>query len=442
MSDSPFAARADVFSWGRVTREPQRVARPHFRDELPSLLEDKSVASKLAIGLRRSYGDSCLNGSGALIDMCGLDRFICFDSDSGIVRAEAGVSLSDLLRLVVPKGWFVSTTPGTRFVTLGGALANDVHGKNHHSAGSFGRNVRSFGLLRSDRGPVTVAPESEPALFSSTVGGLGLTGVVEWIELQLVRIGGAYLEVETIPYDRLDAFWELAEESVNRYEHTVAWIDCTSRGDNSGRGIFSRANWIADGVYDVHDDRSWKRIPLEAPGVALNRLTVSAFNEFYHRLNSAKTAKIRQHYAPFFYPLDAVRDWNRLYGRRGMLQYQCVIPRANQRDAVKALLDVITASGQASFLAVLKTFGDLPSPGLLSFARPGATLALDFPFRGSETLKLMAALDAIVAEAQGALYPAKDGRMPAEMFRRSFPRWEQLEMDPAMNSDFWRRVMQ
>ena len=211
--------------------------------------------------------------------------------NSGIVRAEAGVSLSDLLRLVVPKGWFVSTTPGTRFVTLGGALANDVHGKNHHIAGSFGRNVRSFGLLRSDRGPVTVAPESEPALFSSTVGGLGLTGVVEWIELQLVRIGGAYLEVETIPYDRLDAFWELAEVSVNSYEHTVAWIDCTSRGDNSGRGIFSRANWIADGVYDVHDDRSWKRIPLEAPGVALNRLTVSAFNEFYHRLNSAKAAK-------------------------------------------------------------------------------------------------------------------------------------------------------
>ena len=328
------------------------------------------VPTAIAVSIARARLSICAGSIGLYASI----------QNSGIVRAEAGVSLSDLLRLVVPKGWFVSTTPGTRFVTLGGALANDVHGKNHHSAGSFGRNVRSFGLLRSDRGPVTVAPESEPALFSSTVGGLGLTGVVEWIELQLVRIGGAYLDVETIPYDRLDAFWELAEESVNSYEHTVAWIDCTSRGDNSGRGIFSRANWIADGVYDVHDDRSWKRIPLEAPGIALNRLTVSAFNEVYHRLNSAKAGKNRQHYAPFFYPLDAVRDWNRFYGRRGMLQYQCVIPRANQRDAVKALLDVITASGQASFLAVLKTFGDLPSPGLLSFARPGATLALDFPF--------------------------------------------------------------
>jgi len=398
-----FVGHSDVLSWGRVTREPQRVARPRFRDELPSLTGDGGIPSKLAVGLRRSYGDSCLNGSGALIDMRGVDRFIYFDPETGVVRAEAGVSLSDLLRLVVSKGWFAPTTPGTRFVTLGGALANDVHGKNHHGAGSFGRHVRSFGLLRSDRGRLTVTPESEPALFSSTIGGLGLTGVIEWVELQLVRIGGAYLDVETMPYSGLDEFWPLAEESGPAFEHTVAWIDCASRGKKQGRGILSRANWIADGVYDVHHDGSWKRVPFEAPSFALNRLTGRAFNNVYYHLNSAKAGKSRQHYAPFFYPLDAVRDWNRLYGRRGMLQYQCVIPRDNQRDAIDALLDVITASGQASFLAVLKTFGDLPSPGLLSFPRPGATLALDFPFRGDATLKLMTRLDAIVAEAGGAL---------------------------------------
>lgn len=372
--------------------------------------------------------------------MRGLDRLIAFDAERGIVRAEAGVSFSDILRLVVPKGWFPSTTPGTRFVTLGGAVANDVHGKNHHGAGSIGSHVRAFGLLRSDRGRLTVTPESDPALFASTIGGLGLTGVIEWVELQLVEIGGAYLDVETVPYDNLDAFWSLAEESAQRFEHTVAWIDCTSRGAKRGRGIFSRADWIADGVYDVHDDRSWKRIPLEAPSFALNRLTVGAFNNLYHRLNSAKAGTSRQHYAAFFYPLDAILDWNRLYGRRGMMQYQCVIPPGHARDAIDALLDVITASGQASFLAVLKTFGDLPSPGLLSFPRAGATLALDFPYRGEATLNLMARLDAIVREAGGALYPAKDGRMTSELFRLSFPKWEQVVRDTALSSDFWRRV--
>jgi FAD/FMN-containing dehydrogenase len=439
---SSFVARDDALSWGRVMRERQKVAHPRFCDELPSLLRDPSAASKLPVGLLRSYGDSCLNGAGALIEMCGLDRFMDFDAETGVLRAEAGVSLSELLRLSVPKGWFAPTTPGTRFVTLGGALANDVHGKNHHRAGSIGRHVRAFGLLRSDRGRQTVTPQNDPELFASTIGGLGLTGIVEWVELQLARIGGAFLDVEIIPYGKLEDFWPLAEESVSDYEHTVAWIDCASRGEKSGRGIFSRANWIADSAYDLHDDRSWKRVFIEAPGMALNRLTVGAFNEAYHRANSAKAGKSRQHYAPFFYPLDAIGGWNKLYGRRGMLQYQCVVPRETQRDAIRALLDVIADSGQASFLAVLKTFGDLPSPGLLSFPRPGATLALDFPFRGDTTLKLMARLDAIVADAGGALYPAKDGRMSGDMFRRSFPKWGKFMKDPALESDFWRRVTQ
>jgi hypothetical protein len=256
-----------------------------------------------------------------------------------------------------------------------------------------------------------------------------------------VKIGGAYLDVETIPYHNLEAFWSLAAESVQRFEHTVAWVDCMSRGANKGRGIFSRANWIADGVYDLHEDRSWRRIPFDAPSWALNRLTVSAFNDLYYSLNRAKRrASGRQHYADFFYPLDAMLNWNRLYGRRGMLQYQCVIPHQNALDAISVLLDVISASGRASFLAVLKTFGDLPSPGLLSFPRSGATLALDFPYRGEVTLKLMGQLDAIVNEAGGALYPAKDGRMTSQIFRRSFPKWALLARDEAFSSDFWRRV--
>jgi FAD/FMN-containing dehydrogenase len=425
-----------------VVRRQQRIARPQFRDELASVVGNRCTPDILPIGLRRSYGDSCLNTAGAVVEMCGLDRFISFDAATGVLRAEAGVSLSDILRLVVPKGWFLPTTPGTRFVTLGGAIANDVHGKNHHSAGTMGRHIRALGLLRSDRGDLTLTPQSDQALLSSTIAGLGLTGIIEWVELQLVKIGSAYLEVETVPYERLEAFWALAEDSIDRYEHTVAWIDCTSSGEKRGRGIFQRANWLDDGSFVAHHDRSWKRVPFEAPGFALNRFTVGAFNSAYYRINRAVAGRNRQHYAPFFYPLDGIRDWNKMYGRTGMLQYQCVVPSGQQGVAIDALLKAITDSQEASFLAVLKTFGDLASPGLLSFPRAGATLALDFPFRNERTLSLLARLDAIVAEAGGAVYPAKDGRIPPEVFRRSFPRWQELAKDPRMNSDFWRRVSQ
>jgi FAD/FMN-containing dehydrogenase len=437
-----FIARNDMLSWGRVHRQPQQTAAPHFRDELPALLDDRASCSRLAIGLRRSYGDSCLNSDGATIDMCSLDRFIAFDEETGTLSAEAGASLSQVLTFCVPRGWFLPTTPGTRFVTLGGAVANDVHGKNHHSAGSFGCHVKALGLLRSDGSRSIVTQENAPGLFAATIGGLGLTGIIEWVEIQLQKIASAYLDIETIPYVGLNEFWAIAEASVGKFEHTVSWIDCSARGANFGRGVFSRANWREDRVFISHDDHSWKSIPFDAPGFLLNRFSVAAFNEVYFRANKAKAGLSRQHYAPFFYPLDAIMNWNRLYGRRGMFQYQCVIAPNNARAAITSLLDEITHSGQASFLAVLKTFGDRESLGLLSFPRPGATLALDFPNRGPEASCLLSRLDAIVSEAKGALYPAKDGRFSAEMFRHSFPLWREFleHKDPAMNSDFWRRV--
>jgi hypothetical protein len=266
--------------------------------------------------------------------------------------------------------------------------------------------------------------------------------VIEWVEFQLVPIRSAVLDVEIVPYGSLDDFWSVAEASVGRFEHTVAWIDCLSSGASAGRGVFTRANWAEDGQLDVHDDRTFKSLPFEFPSFALNRLSVAGFNEFYYRLHRLKQGKVRQHYSAFFYPLDAIHNWNRLYGSRGMLQYQCAIPWGNERACMRALLDKIARSGQASFLAVIKTFGDRPSPGMLSFPRPGATLALDFPNRGPETLAVMSQLDDIVREAGGALYPAKDGRMPADMFKLAYPRWEAFaaHKDPRMSSDFWRRV--
>ncbi|AHJ65228.1 L-gulonolactone oxidase [Granulibacter bethesdensis CGDNIH4] len=445
MAASPFTLRTDICSWGRVIREPHYVARPTFPAALSSLTGPESDSSSLlAVGLRRSYGDTPLNAGGRLIEMTGLNRFIHFDAQNGIVRADAGMSLSDLLRFTVPKGWFTATSPGTRFVTLGGAVANDVHGKNHHSAGSFGCSVRALGLLRGNGERRVLEARSDNGLFAATLGGLGLTGVIEWVELQLSPIASAWLDVETIPYGNIDAFWDLAAESAGGFEHTVAWIDCLSRGPHAGRGIFTRANWRRDGRLDPHDDRSWKSVPLDAPGFALNRFSVRAFNELYYRAHQRKAGKQVQHYSQHFYPLDAIRSWNRLYGARGMLQYQCVLPFETARAAMPVLLDAIARSGEASFLAVLKTFGEKVSPGLLSFPRPGATLALDFPFRGAGTLATLLRLDEIVREAGGALYPAKDGRMSAGMFRQSFPRLDQFlpHKDPVMTSSFWQRVSQ
>ncbi len=434
-----FVSRDDIFSWGRVAREPQRVATPRFADQLTPLIDAARGSSLLAVGLRRSYGDSCLNETGDLIDMSRLDRIIAFDPLNGILRAEAGASFSEILQLIVPHGWFLPVTPGTRFVTLGGAIANDIHGKNHHAAGSFGRHVRALGLVRSDRGRSTLTPDSDPALFASTIGGLGLTGIIEWAEISLAKIDSAYLEVETLPFETLDAFWDLAEASAETFEFTIAWVDCFAHGEGLGRGIFRRANWTPYGFFDAHRDQSWPRVPFDAPDFLLSPPGIGAFNTLYYRLLAGAGTKL-QHYRKFFYPLDALGDWNRLYGRNGLLQYQCVIPPAAQRDAIRDLFATIAADRQVSFLAMLKTFGDLPAPGLLSFARAGTTLALDFPNHGEKTRALLARLDAIVADAGGALYPAKDGRMTHSMFRRSFPRWHDLQRDPLMSSDFWRRV--
>ncbi len=436
--------RTDILSWGRVARQPQYVVAPRFEDEMLAAMQLSATSSLLPTGLRRSYGDSCLNSSGVIVDMAGADHFIAIDAAAGVLRAQAGVSLSQVLQLTVPKGWFLPTTPGTRFVTLGGAIANDVHGKNHHRAGTMGSNVTALGLLRSTGERLTIGPGSSPELFAATVGGLGLTGIIEWVEIRLVRIDSAYLDVEIIPYDNLDTFWSLAEASVESHEHTVAWIDCMAQGGKLGRGVFSRANWAADREFTVHDDQTWKSLPIDMPGLMLNRLSVSAFNEVYYAAHKLKKKQARQHYATYFYPLDSILNWNRLYGWPGMLQYQCAIPPGAERDAIPVLLAEIAKSGQASFLAVLKTFGTPRSPGLLSFPRAGATLALDFPNHGAETLALMRRLDTVVAAAGGALYPAKDGRMTAKMFKSSYPDWEKFVAlkDPAMNSDFWRRVMQ
>ena len=439
-----FAASDDVLSWGRVLRARHRIARPRSLDELPGLIAEGAAGQHklLPMGLRRSYGDSGLNPEGTVIDMTGLDRVVAFDPRARLLRAEAGVSLDALLELLVPQGFFLPVTPGTRFVTLGGAIANDVHGKNHHVAGTFGCRVRRLGLVRSDGVERELGPDDNSGLFAATIGGLGLTGAIAWAEIEVMPIASAMMEVDTIPFGSLGEFFAIAAESDATFDYTVAWVDCLARGGALGRGLFTRGRHAATGPLDVRTGKSGLTIPVDLPGFALNRWTVKAFNALYYRNGRRKAGRATIPYAPFFYPLDRIGAWNRMYGRRGLYQYQSVVPPEAGPGATRAMLEAISEAGQGSFLAVLKTFGDRKSPGMMSFPMPGTTLALDFPNRGQPTLDLMSRLDRIVRDAGGRLYPAKDGRISLEMFRAGHPNWLDFarHVDPAFSSHFWGRV--
>lgn len=421
-------------SWGRWPRH-QAASEIRLVDRgapLP-LPEGRGM---IAHGLGRSYGDVALNDGGTLLLTRRLDRFISFDRVTGVLRAEAGVSLDDILQLAVPVGWFLAVSPGTRFVTLGGAVANDVHGKNHHGAGSFGCHVRAFELRRSDGSARVCTPEENADWFAATIGGLGLTGLLTWVEIQLVPIANPCLWVVNRRFANLDEYWAVDAELGSRHAYSVAWVDCLG----PGRGIYSGADF-AGALRNPPQHRSRaRRMPLDPPFSLINRWSLQALNTAYYR----RPIKARglQHFESFFFPLDAVHQWNRVYGRDGFYQYQCVLPPATMREASNELFRRIARSDQGSLLAVFKTFGERRSPGMLSFPRPGATLALDFPNRGRPTLELFNELDAVVAEAGGALYPAKDARMPASLFRSGYPQFEAFGrfIDPAFSSSLWRRV--
>ena len=423
-----------VTSWGRLGQ---------FEHELHPLTDRWQVAQQLqrdryglAYGMGRSYGDVCLNPGGVLWQSTGLDRFIAFDEHHGTLACEAGVLIRDIQRLCVPRGWMLPVVPGTQRVTVGGAIANDIHGKNHHRYGCFGDSVRRLSLARTD-GSLTECQPGDP-LFAATVGGLGLTGVITEAELQLKRVPGPWLSVETLPYRELSEFFALADASEADWEHTVSWVDCLN---GEGRGIFMRANHVDAGRDEPAAGRPL-RVPFVPPVSLVNPLSLRPFNAMYFHLKKASRTSV-QHYEAFFHPLDNVRDWNRIYGPRGFFQYQCVLPRAVGQQAVQAMLRRIARSGMGSFLAVLKTFGRREPSGMLSFAMPGVTLALDFPNQGERTLQLLAALDAIVREAKGRLYVAKDARMPADLFESGYPRLKEFLplRDTGISSAMSRRLL-
>lgn len=427
-----------VSSWGRLRRVPHDVVRPAFLDEMRAAATAEGGA-RLCFGLGRSYGDVCLNEGGRVIVTDRLDRIMVFDRARGVLRAEAGLTLDRLLRVVVPHGWFPPVVPGTKFVTLGGAVANDVHGKNHEDAGTFGAHVNAIGLARSSGEVLTLSPEDNTELFAATIGGLGLTGAILWVELQLTAIRSAMFDSETLVIDDLAGFFRVAEDSRD-WPYTVAWIDCLAKGNAAGRGLFTRGRSAEAGGLEVHKPPRLAA-PFDAPGFLLNAHTIGAFNAAWRRRPFVLGAK-RVHYDPFLFPLDHVAGWNRLYGRRGFFQHQSAVPTAGAFDTVRKLLELTAEFGEGSFLVVLKLFGDEPSPGVLSFPLPGATLALDFPNKGESTRRLLDRMADVVLAAGGRLYPAKDATMSPAAFRAGYPDWRKVEAqrDPNMMSDFWRRV--
>jgi FAD/FMN-containing dehydrogenase len=431
-----------LYSWGRYPSCPQVASACHWRRELKSMLTDlgERYGTCLPFGNGRSYGDSCLASSDHVLHTRALDRFISADWQTGLIRAEAGMTLSELLTFAIPHGWFLPVTPGTRFVTLGGALANDVHGKNHHIRGTFGGHVPRFGLVRSDQEPLLCSPVENSDLYAATIGGLGLTGIVDWLELQLMPIRSSQIDTTHIRFDSLDEFFALTSELDSRHEYTVAWIDCLARGKSSGRGIYMVGDHSPDGPCEVAD-QSRLSVPVTPPFSAINPLSLRLFNTAYFHAHRTGRHLRRTSYEPFFYPLDRILNWNRVYGPHGFQQYQCAIPTSHAAVATGELLDAIAAAHSGSFLAVLKRFGEAASPGLLSFPLPGVTLALDFPQQGQVTAGLFSRLDAIVREAGGRLYPAKDAHMSGADFRASYPGWQRLAAlrDPAIESRFWRR---
>jgi FAD/FMN-containing dehydrogenase len=432
-----------VLSWGRYPNLPQEVHSAAWRDGVRDAWRDaaREHGTALVFGNGRSYGDSCLAASGHVVQTLPLDRLIVADWQTGVLRAEPGVTLEQILNVAIPRGWMLPVTPGTKYATLGGAIANDVHGKNHHVRGTFGLHVRRFALARSDDTQFECAPDEQSEFFAATIGGLGLTGMILWAEIQLMPIRSSMINVTSIRFANLDEFFALSERLDALHEYSVAWVDCQSRGSALGRGVFMVGDHAADGPLEVAS-RKKHTVPFTVPIPVFNRFTLRAFNELYYQKQQRDEVRSTVSYDNYFYPLDGLLEWNRIYGRSGFQQYQCVVPPVAARDATRAILDAIAQSGTGSFLAVLKRCGDVRSPGLLSFPLEGTSLALDFPQRDASNSRLFAKLDAIVREAGGRIYPAKDAHMTGADFRAAYPQWQQVEAlrDPALLSRFWERT--
>lgn len=410
-----------IANWGNY---PVVDASLESFDAPDDVLARLSATGQLTLrGMGRSYGDASLGPH--IASSLRHNHMLAFDSDTGILHCQAGVTLQEILEVFIPRGWFLPVTPGTKFVTVGGAIAADVHGKNHHCDGSYSRHIRFIDLLMADGRVVRCGPSEEPDLFAATCGGMGMTGTILSAAFPLRPVASAYIRQETLHAPDLDAIMDRFDAS-GGWTYSVAWIDCLARGRNLGRSILMRGESAEPAALSAgrrHDPlalprRGTRNVPVNFPSFALNRWSVSAFNALYYRGQRWKKGERIVDCDSFFYPLDSIHDWNRIYGRAGFVQYQCVIPLANSRAGLREILERIGRSGRGSFLAVLKLFG--PQDGLLAFPMEGYTLALDFPVRDG-LLPFLDELDAVVLSHGGRIYLAKDARMSRETFEQGYP---------------------
>jgi len=441
-SSEQVSGPAPFESWGRYPTYGAKIVPLHWQSDFPAVTAGLHNGA-LPVGMGRSYGDVCLLKDGNLLLTTAMNRLIEFDPETGLLTAEAGLTLAQILDFAVPRGFFLPVTPGTKYVTLGGAIANDIHGKNHHVAGTFGRHITQFELVRSDGSRRLCSPTENPDFFAATIGGLGLTGVITWATLRLKPIVSRKIDYEGIQFHGIDEFLDLTNQSKD-IEYTVSWIDCASTGKNFARGVFMQGDHSAKKGDLTPSPRPKLVFPFDAPGFALNHLSVSLFNTAFFHKQIHKRVVAEQDYEPFFYPLDKVLRWNRMYGKRGLLQFQYAIPWDHAKEGTIAILHEVAKSGLASFLAVLKAFGDVPSPGMMSFPKPGITLALDFPIKPDKSFPLFQRLADMTLEFGGRLYPAKDAAMTAPQFQAFYPQWQQFARyrDPMLTSSFWERVTQ
>jgi decaprenylphospho-beta-D-ribofuranose 2-oxidase len=430
--DVPRFVRGPISGWGRRPAEICDVYRPEDHKEVRVIVDRSTATSITPRGLGRSYGDASINAEGAVVLSEQLDRLLDFDAESATLHCEAAVSLADIMEHFLPRGFFFPVTPGTKNISVGGAIAADVHGKNHHSSGSMSASVERFSLLTSQVGILECSRESNPEIFWATIGGMGLTGIILDASLRLRPVETAYMMAEYERVAGLDSLLELMDQRDDEYDYSVAWVDSLAAGTSFGRSVLIRANHASSAALPPGLRRDPLRVvprrrvgvPFTLPNSTLNPLSMRLFNAaFYAR---QRTRSEITDCDSFFYPLDSIENWNRAYGARGVLQYQCVIPKQSGNEGTKRLLEELNRSGIGSFLTVLKSLGPADD-GLLSFPMPGKTLAVDLPYTGPKVVETLHRLDRIVLDYGGRVYLAKDACMTRESFVAMYPRLPEFQ---------------
>ncbi|MDB3961086.1 FAD-binding oxidoreductase [Acidimicrobiia bacterium] len=427
----------NISSWGNI---PKYQHKNIFSISDSSIFHENKLTF-LSHGLGRSYGDVCLNENENLILTTSNNKILSLNNNSGTLNVESGASIRDVLNVITKSNWFLPVVPGTQNVTIGGAIANDIHGKNHHRFGSFGNHVQSILLMRSDGEVLSCSDTQNRELFFATIGGLGLTGVIISAVIKIIKIKNNYIAGEIKRFKSLEDYSEINSNYDKNYDYTVSWIDCLSKAGQDIRGVYLSGNHSEENLRNKNNTEKRITFPITPPFSLVNNLTMKGLNNFYFSINRERIIS-KQHYRTFFFPLDTINWWNKAYGKKGFFQYQFVIPKKESSKGLNKILKEIKTNGEIPALGVLKSFGNIKSKGMISFPRDGITMALDFPNKGEETLKFFNKLDKIIMEYGGALYPAKDARMSKEVFETSFPKFDLFSqyIDPRFSSSFYRRI--